>query len=321
MKIAHWVMKNGSGMHRVALDLSTAERARGIDSLCIDCDPDKGETESGMNADIHVMHTHIPDSVDTGRARVVWVCHGTPENMFHSSVKESQKGHGAGDAWMLCHHYLHRSDAVVTFWPRHYEIWKALAGKHAMVECIPMGVDLSFWTKQESVGKFAGSPAVLSAENCHWIKWPYDLLIAWAWVSAEIRTARLHIFHLPLDLSKWFYPLAFDIGAAYRTFLTTGGFQPDGLRNAFASVDYYAGLVRYGDHNRISLEAHASGCPVISYRGNEYADYWIDEGDQRVIAAQLRLILRGDVPKRETPATPDIADTAAAMVKIYEKIA
>jgi len=320
VKIAHWVMKNGSGMYRVAHDLSIAEKLRGLDSLCLDCDPEKGEIESGLDADVHVLHTHIPDLIDTRKAKVVWVCHGTPENMFHSSVNESHKGHGAGDAWMVCHHYLHRSDVVVTFWPRHYEIWKALAGKHADVECIPMGVDRTFWVKQQSVGKFAGDPSVLSAENCHWIKWPYDLLISWAWTSAELRKARLHVFYLPLEQCKWFYPLAFDIGAAYRSFIVTGSMDPEGLRNAFASVDFYAGLVRYGDHNRISLEAHASGCPVISYRGNEYADYWVDEGDQRVIAKQLSAILRGDIPKRKTPETPDISETAAAMAKIYERI-
>jgi hypothetical protein len=320
VKVAHWVMKNGSGMYRVALDLSTAERARGLDSVCVDCDPEKGEIENGLGADIHVLHTHIPDKIDLSKTKVIWVCHGTPENMFHSSVDESHKGHGAGDAWMVVHHYLHRADAIVTFWARHYEIWKSMAGKRAMVECIPMGIDRSFWVKQKSPGKFAGAPAVLSAENCHWIKWPFDLLIAWAWVAEEIRSARLHLFYLPLEQCRWFYPMAFDIGAAYRSFMVSGAFEPEGLRNAFASVDFYAGLVRYGDHNRISLEAHASGCPVISYRGNEYADYWVDEGDQRTIAAQLKMILRGDMPKRETPETPDISETAAAMMKIYERI-
>jgi len=83
---------------------------------------------------------------------------------------------------------------------------------------------------------------------------------------------------------------------------------------------FYIGLVRYGDHNRICLEAKAAGCPLISFRGNEYADYWIDEGDQRIIAAQLLMILRGEVPKRETPETPDVSETARAMAGIYERL-
>jgi hypothetical protein len=96
------------------------------------------------------------------------------------------------------------------------------------------------------------------------------------------------------------------------------------LRNVFNSVDYYIGLVRYGDFNRISMEAKASGCKLISYTGNPYADYWLPEGDQRTMAGELIKILKGEVKPRANQTlepileVPDISETAAEMIKIYE---
>ena len=97
-------------------------------------------------------------------------------------------------------------------------------------------------------------------------------------------------------------------------------FSPDQLRNAFCSTDFFLSLVRYGDTNRLCLEAAACGANVISYVGNPNADYWIHEGDQRGIAAELIEIgkgLRKPVPKT---IPPDISETAAAMKAIYDSM-
>ncbi len=83
-------------------------------------------------------------------------------------------------------------------------------------------------------------------------------------------------------------------------------------------MDYYIGLVRYGDFNRLCLEANACGARSISYRGNPYSDFWIAEGDQRVMADELVEILNGNVEPRKKEVVPDISETALAMQKIYE---
>jgi hypothetical protein len=88
----------------------------------------------------------------------------------------------------------------------------------------------------------------------------------------------------------------------------------------FKSVDFVLGLVRYGDFNQLSLQANAAGAKTISYRGNEYADYWVTEGDQREIAKELTSILKGEVAPRTKTPVPDIAETAAAMKAIYETL-
>lgn len=320
MKIVHWTSKNGSGMHRMADEIAAAEVAGGLESVCLDGN-NSNEAAAGIDANIHVVHTHLPDAVDVRRAKIIYVAHGTPEVIFHATIKETTKGHGAADGWMLNTYFLRNADAVVTFWPRHAAIWKSMMDKQSTVDCIPMGINLAKWQGATSRGKWNGAPSMLTAENCHEIKWPLDLLIAWPWVLDDIRAARLHVLYLPADQARWWGSLTQNNGSAYGSYISSIVLDHKELANAFASVDYYIGLVRYGDHNRICLEAKAAGCKVISYRGNEYADYWIDEGDQRIIAAQLRMILRGEVEPRQTATVPGIAETTQALKSIYERIA
>lgn len=320
MKVAHWTLCNGSGMHRMAEDISIAERAYGVDSVLVQCD-DKTKWEVGYDADIHVNHTHLPDFPMKPGAKTVWIGHGTVEHCFQSAVEEGlNKGYGAGDTWMLVMHWLKRSDALVTFWPRQRDIWQTMVDKGRVVEYVPMGVDTSFWTPTPSLGKYAGTPSVFTAENCHYIKWPLDLVIMWPWITKEIEEARLHMVYLPRDQHRWWYPLMFANGTAFKSYTFGGAFDKVGLRNAFCSTDFYCGLVRYGDVNRVCLEAKASGSKVISFRGNEYSDYWITEGDQRIQAAEMVAILKGDVPPRPALPVPTVKETAARMLEIYARI-
>lgn len=109
-------------------------------------------------------------------------------------------------------------------------------------------------------------------------------------------------------------------GAGFKTI--SGGFllSPENLRNAFCSTDFFIGLVRYGDANRLVLEASASGAKTITYAGNEYSDFWLHEGDQRNMADELLAILQGKTnPRKKTPVA-DLQDTAVSMRKIYERI-
>lgn len=320
MKIAHWTLANGSGLHRVAEDLSLNERSMGHESKVI-VSTDKAQWDEGMGADIHVSHSHIPDSVLKKDSKVVWVGHGTPEHCFQISVEQGLRGtYAPSDSFMVSQYWLQHADAVVTFWERHRAIWKTLCDRHTEVHCIPLGVDTDFWKPFAGRGRFAGSPSLFSAENCHYIKWPLDLFIMWPFITEELREARLHCHYVPSDQHRWWFPLVNRNGAYYRSFISGNRFNDAELLNAFNSVDYYIGLVRYGDFNRIALEAKASGTKVISYRGNPYADYWLTEGDQRIMAQELLEILRGNVKPRETVVIPDIGDTARAMIRIYERV-
>ena len=107
----------------------------------------------------------------------------------------------------------------------------------------------------------------------------------------------------------------------FHSYISSKAFSHPDLRNALCSVDYYIGLVRYGDFNRMSMEAKSVGCKLISYTGNPYADYWVPEGDQRIIAKELIGIFKGDIsPRPDAENVPDVIDTAREMIRLYERL-
>ena len=325
MKIAHWVMKNNSGMHRVAESMVEAEKKQGIDAILYDVQKNDN-WDASLDADVHVSHTHFPDELRkkvTKPLKVVWIAHGTPEHVFQMAVEEGQRGgYGHADGWMLCQNWLKTADAIITFWPRHQAIWKSLCDKATIVDFIPLGVDKSFWKPTPTKGKFLGEPSVFTCENAHYIKWPLDLFLMWPWVVPEVKgkLPRLHAAYLPRDVHRYFFPLVNRNGCSYSGFISQLAFSHTELLNVFNSVDYYIGLVRYGDFNRVALEANACGTKTISYKGNSYSDYWIEEGDQREMAKQLIAILNGEVEARKKEIVPDIEETAKGMIKIYERL-
>lgn len=304
--------------------MSAAERKLGLDSFlhCTD-DPSVSKPEEFIfgeserqDADIHVVHSHLPIGT---KGKTIFVAHGTPEHCFNTAVEQSRaSGFSAGDPMMLSMHGINNRDATVTFWPRHAYIWKSLNPK-ARVEVVSMGVDTDFWKPVESKGKWAGKPSLMTCENSHAIKWPLDLILAFPLIAAETE-AVLHLHYLPLDQHRFWYPLMCANGTMYRSYSSGMYMDNDSLRNAFSSIDYYVSPVRYGDFNSVCLEAAASGCKVISYKGNPYASYWIDEGSQIDMASQIIKIIKGDVPPRETQKVESVQIMTEEMVKLYESL-
>ncbi len=322
MKVIHWGYRNGSGLHRVSQDLADAEVKLGIDSVMLSTlelpDIKKGVE---MGADIQVSHSHVPDETRKKDSKIVWVAHGTPEHCFQVSVEQNvNKGYGAGDAWMLLQYWLQVSDAVVTFWPRHQKIYQSISDKHTIIDCIPLGVDKTFWQPTKSVGAYYGNPSIFTCENAHSIKWPLDLVLMWPWICEEVPAARLHTIYLPSDQHRFWFPLVNRNTASFRGFFAGSVFGKDDLRNAFNSVTYVSSFVRYGDFNRVTVEAKASGAKIISFAGNPYGDYWIHEGDQREQAKEMIEIFKGNVQPRQSEEVVDITETARRMMEIYERI-
>ncbi len=320
MRVVHWVRPQGSGLARVAQSLAAQECLLGMASVCVDPDTPAG-WDAADGADVHVLHHHIPAAAVRrfGPMRVVFVAHGTPEHVYDLSLTAAEsKAYGHGDPWMMLQYWLTNADAVVTFWPRHAAIYETMRPQG--VDCVPMGVDRTFWLPGASQGKYAGTPSVFTAENQHRMKWILDTLLAWPWVRDRVPEAVLHAIYLPHDQHRTLFPLANANGAAYGAHLSSLVFDPETLRNAFRSTDFYLGLVRYGDHNHVGLQAAASGAQVISYRGNPYAHFWLDEGDQRTMADQLVAILTGQVAPRVPAEVPTLPAMAHACRAVYTRV-
>lgn len=327
-KVVHWTQYNGSGMNAVAVTMAEAERKLGLDSIVLNSFADKDWSET-FDADVHVSHTWFPETYNGKSLRrqfskpfkLVWLGHGTPEHVFYETVIEAKyRGYGHGDPLMLYLYWLQHADARVTFWPRHKALLDTMVDKGTVVDCLPMGIDTAFWSGGKNLGREPGNPSVWSSENPHQIKWPLDLVLLWPLVYPHLDGAHLHLNYLVSDMHRQFAPLIARNGAGYGMRWSALTWKPDALRNILNGVDYFIGLVKYGDFNRLALEANCAGAKTISYRGNPYSDFWLPEGDQRDAAAELVRVLKGEVEPRKKDPVPDASETARAMRAIYERI-
>lgn len=325
-------------MSNVAKDMMKAEMELGIMSIAVDPNNVEGH-EFVFDADVHVSHSHVPVMTKDGKSlkscltkpfKLVGVFHGTPEHIFRGSVWAGEGGaYAPSNSLMIMQHDMKRSDALVTFWPRHADIMRTmLPTRDTRLHLIPMGLDHEFWKAGKSRGKFAGAPSVWTGENAHDIKWPFDLLTMWPWVSGThpletvdaAEGAVLHCAYLPHDQHRWWFPWVHANGAFYRAYIGPWTYPHEELRNVLNSVDFVCGLVEKGDFNRIQLESILCGAKSISYAGNPYAHFWLPEGDQRITARALANVLNGKVEPRDPTPPPTLSDMAHAMKGIYESI-
>jgi hypothetical protein len=187
------------------------------------------------------------------------------------------------------------------------------------VFCIPMGIKKDFWVKQD-LPPLAGTPALFTAENMHNCKWPIDMFFLWPHLMKSLPDARLHVTNIPINQQNWWWPLSYMNGSKYTMFMSAMRFDATSLRNYLSATPFYYSPVRYGDHNRISLEAAACGAKIISFEGNEYAHYWVHEGDQRRQLIDLVAILSGETIERSPFLVPDIKDMEEAMLQVYKAV-
>ncbi len=319
MKVAHWTFFNGSGLANMAAEMAEAEKPFGVDVVI--CDTQKPATwAAGMDADIHVVHSHVPDAISFDKTKkLVDVQHGSPEHTFELSVTQGLYGaYGASDSLAVSGFLLKRADAVVSMWERQAYLLESMT--RTKVYTIPMGVDTKFWTPVPKQNLLSGKPSVLTGENSHTCKWPVDIMFTWGKIAEQLHDARLHAINVPHDQHKWWFPLAYMTNTMYSAYVSGFRCNKNQLRDFFCAADYYYSPVEYGDHNRVSLEAAACGTKVISYRGNQWAHYWITEGDQRIQVQEMLAILKGETKPREVPKVPDITETAEAMLKVYEEV-
>lgn len=308
-------------MHHAAAACALAERRLGYDSELIDI-ADQEQWLGAEHADIHVLHTDFPEAFRsrvTKDYKLIFVVHGTPEHVIELTVENhSRPGYGQPDGWASLRHLITRSDAVVTFWPRHQAFYQSLVPKERRIRFVPLGVDVDWWRQGETGGHYAGAPAVWMSENQARIKWALDVLMCWPWVLEEVRLARLHAHYLPMPIHRFFIDLANSNGAAWGSYLSSGVFPHEALRGMWKGFDYLLSPVRYGDHNCLFMQAAACGLKTISYAGNEYADFWIPEGDQREMARALSRIFRGEVePRANKLPVPTLEDMGRALIEVY----
>lgn len=316
-------------MHHVAASMARAELAQGVEARLVDpFDPAQQGWDLTLDADIHVSHTNIPERIGahvfqqscTKPYRWVFPIHGTPEHVFESSIQDaSTNGYNTGVSYAQHQWGMQNADAIMTFVPRHQWLYQIGTDKHTIVDLIPMGIDTHFWTGGASPGKYAGLPSFFSCENQHAFKWGIYLMRMWSRVREGLPSAVLHVANLPTNIQRFADMLVARYGARG---VVAGSWRYDHpqLRDIMRSMDFYVSPVRYGDVNRACLEASAAGLRVISYPGNDYADYWMHEGDDRLTARDLIEIGKGEIAPRSKTPVPTEADMARAAINVYERV-
>ena len=332
MKTVHWSMLNGSGMHRVAAAMARAETTLGVESILLDpFDKQQQGWENALDADIHLSHTHIPERIGkhsfkrscTKPYRWVFPIHGTPELVFEASIKDAeQNGYGSGTSFAQHQIGMQTADAIFTYHARHQALYQLATDKSTIVDLIPMGIDVAFWQAGVSAGKYQGTPSFFNCDNAYPFKWALEILRAWPWIYQGLEEmACLHICYLPTAIQRFVDVMAARYGSLRGAIIGNWSYDHKNLRNIFRSIDYYLSPVRYGDHNRVCLEAAAAGAKVISHPGNVYADFWIPEGDQRVQAQALIAIGRGEVaPRADKVPVPTEQEMGEAAINVYERL-
>lgn len=330
--VCHWTLTNGSGLHHLAEAMAEADRRLGLDAILVDVDqPQQWLQDGAVLADVHVVHTRFPD---IQRARVknrtgkdpvlIFAAHGIPEHNIELAVgnflAKDPEQFIPVDHWALTRHWLRVADAVVCFSPRQQAIYETMAQKGRTIDLIPLGVDRAFWAGGDAPDHLHGQPAIWMSENQARIKWALDILIAWPWVLRECPQAFLHAHYIPFDLQRFLVDLANSNGTSARANITARTFSHETLRSVWKACDFMLATTRYGDNTCLTMQAEAAGLRTISYPGNEYASYWMPEGDQRTLARELVRIFAGDVPMRAKLPVPDLLDMGRAMAGVYERL-
>jgi len=334
MKIVHAVQQNNSGMHRLAQNCVEGEKRLGIDSMLIDChEMGQWMLPQVVNADLYVNHSAFPkdarmliERAQGKRAKTVFVSHGIPEYTMELSIAsyeanaKNPHAYAFDDYWAALRYWLKESDATVVFSERQQAIYQTFVGRNDTIDCVPMGIDRAFWETEVPTEGLIGSPVVWMSENQNRVKWALDVLTAWPWVVEQCPEIHLHCHWMPLDFHRFFIDLANTNGASYHATLSSLHFSHERLRNLWKAVHFILSPTRYGDNTLVVMEANAAGVPVVTYPGNAYADYWIQEGDQRKMAKELVAIFKGEVTPREKLPAPDLMDMSREMVAVYARV-
>ncbi len=348
MKIAHfcYVGPNKSGMYETTRELCSAELEAGYDSCLIDTSwyPD-GEPSTtaardrgvdikplkwSENADLHVLHSVIPQEV-FGKAPVICMLHGAPEYVFYSEVFGHEKGDRGFSTLLLYAQNKSPKVHFVTLWERHVEVWKTYLGDN--VSYVPSCVDLEKY-KMEGEPIELKNPGKFNIGFCdswretYW-KDPFRVISGVRLFYEDNDDVRLHFFSIPREEKR---DVLWDrtICAVQRTCpgLVGGIYERVvGMDKVYRALDVVVSPVR--EESRIVRESAACGTPVITMKGKTYTDYTADFSNPQDIKKALELCKK-DLNKKEDLATKlsdqakesfDYQETVNSLGRLYSKIA
>ena len=342
MKVAHFAgyHPNACGQYHTVKDLVLAEQAKGIDAGFVHCTTDaKGQIASkpdfkdgdfeihnlrwGIDADIIVRHTCLPQFIEHSGIPIIMALHGRPESTYMLEFLDVMA------VWNLVIMKANEGrnyEAAVYFWEEYKEIWETYMPPEKL-NYIPAMVDMKKFNpegKKHDFKKWSGSPNIVVADKFRHDITPFNVMQAAAKFQKEIcPTAKLHCYGLPpakksnvlvRGLSK-----AGVIGQAHT--------NVKNLDEIFRSADML--ITPHVIATRIIREALASGLPIVAGTGCRYTPFTADSRDIGGFAREigkcwkLKQGTNGllNASARKTAMENFRMDKAAdAMIEVFEKV-
>lgn len=220
-----------------------------------------------QDANIHMIHYSATPYGIRLKPRIFMI-HGSFEASLYSELDPSEhKFHSLTTAI----NFMETCDASICIHKRQYYFFKQFDHSHKL-SYVRRGVDLERWKPDGLKADLNGKPAVMYAEVWRHMKDPIHTFFAAYEYFKKNQDMRFHPFNCTDYHSSWervvfaggFHAMLGKYGVA--------GNQAF-LEHYFRSAHMLISPIMIGENSRVSVEAMACGCPVITWDTDNFGDF------------------------------------------------
>jgi glycosyltransferase involved in cell wall biosynthesis len=282
--------------------------------------------EQAKKADIHVLHSWIPDEIKKDKTKKhVAVLHGPNEHMLWKEFTSNR----TDEAFNLHLRILWTYDATIVHYQHEQDILE-LYDENNRLHLVPNSIDLDRYRGEPTFKwEFRNHPAILSCDTVRLEKLPAQIMWAMPKIAKRVPTARLNLFSLPLEgISTWRNMFCKSKGREVENLCENIQFEINDLRPFMRGADIGFNNNMNGIQSRAQMEMMAMGVPVIAYNG-EYTPYIARIWDLNSIAEQVERcwndLNKPDSTVREdarayAQANFDRAKAVKLDIEVYKKV-
>jgi glycosyltransferase involved in cell wall biosynthesis len=281
--------------------------------------------EKAKAADIHVLHSWIPDEMrKIAGKKYVAVLHGPNEHMLWKEWVSERKE----EAFNLHINILWKYHATVVLNQHEYDILK-LYDEYGRLHYIPNSIDLERYQSDPFAWRYTNHPAILSCDVLRLEKLPCHIIWAMPRIKALIPEARLNLFSLSLEpIATYRNIFCRSKGRELEHLCENIQLENNNLQPFMRGADIGFNNNVSGIASRVTMEMQAMGVPVISY-GGSYTPYVAKIWDLDSIAEQVARCWK-DLTAEESTVRADTlkyaqdnydrAKSVAQYVELYNKV-
>lgn len=297
MKVAHFSTwgRRQSGLYECTKDQIKYERRLGIDAVCglFESEtPDPSLVDDGWfkpvswdqckDADLYVIHRGLPGALDDKKKKTVMIIHGTVEFLMLEEVNS----HAEKTPFNTHINLIRDCSASVAVNPHDFDIYK-LYDAEGKLSMIHDAIDTERFTIDGYAHPYNNHPQILYCDSLRANKHPAHAFWAMAEVVKKIPSARISIIGLDLSsILTWRNLILRSPGGKLAENIENLQLISPEVRPYMRGADILINGNMSGVPSRVSLEAMASGCSVVSYAG-DFSKWHPKPFDVKDIAAKV----------------------------------